>query len=256
MKNKIQQLSNNRRRIKTVSDLLKHPSRDFQVDILKKTKEFDPNFKINSIYRQRFHDWYQQFNAEYGGDLSKLNFINDEIDKLSVLYVLDLEITDWKFNTVPEQIIDLASEEVEKYPKKDHLLLNELIRYLDNEQREIFKYLERLKNAQTAKSSEENIIQLVEDVSSDAATGREALRMLHHLGVMDFLKSNWKGSSKSWSEVLGRILDKNEATLKRSIQGHFGEGHGGGESDFRTLHPSEKSLKLLNQLERLSTKSG
>jgi len=247
MKHKIQTFSNNRRRIKTVSELLNHPSSDFQVDILKKTKEYNPSFKISSLYRQRFHDWYQQFNTEYGGDLSKLDFINDEIEKLGILHVLDIEIADWKFNTIPEQIIDLASEEVVKYPKKDHLLLNGLISYLDNEQREIYKYLNRLKEAQ---KDESGILETVIDENVSGATGLECLRILHHLGVMEYLKSNHTATPENWAAVLGRILGKNESTITRNIRSFFTNRDSGGDSnDFREGKPNEPSRKLLKNIE-------
>jgi hypothetical protein len=238
---------------------------DNYVAQLKEVDDYDEKFKLFDAYKRSYKDRLNLFIDEYNGHTNELKFIIKELVKLkevklfpfTINWVLEINKEDTRkgcYLLWPFLITEGSSQCMED---EYFDLLVDIFYFLNNQQTQIIHFLNEIKDhiiettPNIEKSVEEDLIE-EEDIDPLKETMVNKIRLLYHLGVLDYLKEKYDGERSTWGKLLDNIIDHGTPeSVERSVVDFFNDRFNpGSKNDFRLQYNPDKVEQYISNLLR------
>lgn len=233
---------------------------------LKNVQDYDDGFKLSDAYKSSYKERLKCFIEEYNGHTSVLKFISKELEQLKFIRLYPFSIK-WELEDAKDEIYDkilslwpfVVSAEDSEFMQDDYFdILGDLFFFLHTQQSQIFKFLNEIKEhiLESNPKIEEPIDvssfteEEIDDPLKDTMAAK--LRLLYHLGVLDYLKEKYKGERNQWGKILNKAIGHNNPkSVERSVIDFYKDQENKkSKNDFRIGYEQDLIEKYISSLLR------
>ena len=235
---------------------------------LKNVEDYDDGFKLFHAYKKAYKERLTLFIDEYNGHTNELKFISQELLELKTIRLYPFSIM-WDLDNNKDKIhnkfillwpFPTDEDDIEFMEDEYFDTLNNLFFLLNEQQSKIIQFLNEIKEyiLKSDPSFAENIIESstyesfeeIDDPLRDGMANK--LRLLYHLGVLDFLKEKYEGERSEWGKLLNKVIGhENPESVGKSVIDFFKDrDNKDSKSDFRLGYDSEKIIQFISGLLR------